>query len=132
MSFELLARHSNYLGATISQFVAGMAEMGLALLFPLLLILNLGMPPELAGLALIPTTIPMILIAPLAGRWYDRAGGHAPLILGFALLGLSGVVLAFGVHANAYLGVLPGLLLFGVGLAVILTVMSRAGLPLPS
>ena len=30
--------------------------MGLALLFPLLLILNLKMPPGLAGLALIPTT----------------------------------------------------------------------------
>ena len=122
MSFGLLARHSNYLAATISQFIGGMAEMGLALLFPLLLILNLEMPPGLAGLALIPTTIPMILIAPVAGRWYDRAGGREPLILGFVLLALSGVVLALGVSANAYLGVLPGLLLFGVGLAFILTV----------
>ena len=122
MSFTLLSRYSNYLGATISQFIAGMAEMGLALLFPLLLILNLGMSPGLAGLALIPTTIPMIVIAPLAGRWYDRVGGRVPLVLGFALLAFSGVVLALGVHANAYLGVLPGLLLFGVGLALVLSV----------
>lgn len=132
MSFGLLARHSNYLAATVSQFIAGMAEMGLALLFPLLLILNFGMSPGLAGLALIPTTIPMILIAPLAGRWYDRAGGRPPLILGFALLALSGVALAFGIDANAYGAILPGLLLFGVALAFILTVNDPVSLDMVS
>ena len=70
---SLLQRHHNYLGATLSQFIAGTAEMGLALLFPLLLILNLKISPALAGLALIPTTLPMVFVAPLAGRWYDRA-----------------------------------------------------------
>jgi MFS family permease len=132
MSFGLLARHSNYLGATVSQFIAGMAEMGLALLFPLLLILNLGMPPGLAGLALIPTTIPMILIAPLAGRWYDRAGGRPPLVLGFALLALSGVLLALGVNKNTYGWILPGLLLFGVALAFVLTVNDPVSLDMVS
>jgi hypothetical protein len=67
MSLGLLGRHRNYLGATISQAVGGMAEMGLALIFPLVLILNLQMPPALAGLALIPTTLPMVLVAPLPG-----------------------------------------------------------------
>lgn len=122
MSFGLLRQHANYLGATLSQLIAGMAEMGLALLFPLLLILNLTMPPGLAGLALIPTTVPMVLIAPVAGRWYDRAGGRPPLLLGFVLLALSGVALALGIDQNSYLPLLPGLLLFGVALALILTV----------
>ena len=53
-----------------------MIEMGLGVIFPLLLILNLEMDPSLAGLALIPATIPMVLGAPLAGRWYDRMGGR--------------------------------------------------------
>ncbi len=122
MSFGLLRRHPNYLAATISQTIGGMAEMGLALLFPLLLILNLQMPPGLAGLALIPTTLPMIIVAPLAGRWYDRAGGRWPLVAGFAILLLAGLLLAVGVHADSYYWILPGLLVFGVGLAVILTV----------
>ena len=122
MSFSLLRRHPNYLAATISQTIAGIAEMGLALLFPLLLILNLQMPPGLAGLALIPTTLPMIVVAPLAGRWYDRAGGRWPLVTGFAILLSSGVLLALGVQANSYYWILPGLLVFGLGLAVILTV----------
>jgi MFS family permease len=96
--------------------------MGLGLLFPLLLILNLGMAPGLAGLALIPTTIPMVLVAPLAGRWYDRIGGRVPLAIGFATLAVSGVVLGVGVHGNNYWILLPGFAIYGIGLALILTV----------
>jgi MFS family permease len=64
----------------------------------------------------------MVLVAPLAGRWYDRVGGRTPLAVGFGVLLASGVVLAWAVHANAYLPLLPGLLLYGTGLALILTV----------
>ncbi len=127
MDFALL-RKRNYLGASISQLLAGMAEIGLGVIFPLLLILNLEMDPGLAGLALIPTTLPMILIAPLAGRWYDSAGGRPPLVTGFLLLAASGVLLAIGVQADgdldnsSYAAVLPGLMLYGIGLSLVLTV----------
>src|SRR4051794_31954386 len=120
MDFELL-RHRNYLGASLSQLFAGMAEMGLGVIFPLLLIINLGMSPALAGLALIPTTVPMVLIAPLAGRWYDRVGGRAPLVVGFIVLAISGGLLAWGVYEHTFLGVLPGLLVYGIGLSLVLT-----------
>jgi len=131
MSFSLLRRHRNYLGATLSQGLAGMAEMGLGVIFPLLLVLNLEMSPALAGLALIPATVPMILLAPITGRWYDRVGGRAPLVVGFAVLAVSGVALAVGAQAHepppstdqlsGYLALLPGLLLYGIGLAFVLT-----------
>jgi EmrB/QacA subfamily drug resistance transporter len=122
LSFALLRRHPNYLAATVSQVIAGIGEMGLALLFPLLLILNLQLSPGLAGLALLPTTLPMVIIAPLAGRWYDKIGGRWPLVTGFAVLVLSGLLLALGADSNTYLAILPGLLAFGVGLALVLTV----------
>ena len=96
--------------------------MGLGLIFPLVLILNMGMTPALAGLALIPTTLPMVIMAPLAGRWYDRVGGRPPLVAGFLLLALSGLLLAFGVGQNSYLWLLPGLLMYGTGLAIVLSV----------
>jgi MFS family permease len=104
------------------------SPLGLALLFPLLLILNLKMNPALAGLALIPTTLPMVFVAPLAGRWYDGAGGRPPLVTGFAVLLVSTLLLAWGVHSNAYLPVLPGLLLYGVGLALVLPAGHRRSL----
>lgn len=122
LDFHLLVRHHNYLGATIGQGIAGMAEMGLGLLLPLLLILNLGMSPGLAGLALLPATLPMIVVAPLAGRWYDRAGGRQPLAIGFVVLALSGGLLAAGVHIRSYWPIFPGMLVYGIGLALVLTV----------
>lgn len=122
MKLGLLRHTPNYLGATISQGLSGMAEMGLGLLFPLLLILNLGMTPAVAGLALIPTTVPMILLSTVAGRWYDRSGGRPPLVAGFGILAASGVAMFFGARGGTYWDLLPGLVLFGTGLALVLTV----------
>jgi EmrB/QacA subfamily drug resistance transporter len=122
MDLRLLRSTPNYLGSTLSQGLAGMAEMGLGLLFPLLLILNLGMSPAVAGLALIPTTIPMIALSSATGRWYDRVGGRPPLVIGFGVLATSGLALYVGVSQHDYLGLLPGLLLYGTGLALVLTV----------
>ncbi len=122
LDFSLLRRYPNYLGATLSQGFAGMAEMGLGIIFPLLLILNLGMPPALAGLALIPATLPMIIVAPLAGRWYDRVGGRLPLSAGFGVLALSGLLLWAGMYWDEYWVIFPGLLVYGIGLALVLTV----------
>jgi EmrB/QacA subfamily drug resistance transporter len=122
MNITLLRRTPNYLGSTLSQALAGMAEMGLGLLFPLLLILNLGMNPALAGLALIPITLPMVLLSRVAGNWYDKAGGRLPLVAGFGILAASGLALWIGVAQHNYVGLLPGLLLYGTGLALVLTV----------
>ncbi|MCS5497293.1 MFS transporter [Cnuibacter physcomitrellae] len=122
LDFALLRKYPNYAGATLSQGFAGVAEMGLGVLFPLLLVLNLGMDPGLAGLALIPSTLPMILIAPLAGRWYDRSGGRLPLTVGFLVLALAGIALAIGVHSRDYWMLFPGFLVYGIGLALVLTV----------
>ena len=122
MDLSLLKRHRNYAGATISQGLGGMVEMGLGVIFPLILILNLGMDPALAGLALLPTTLPMVIVAPLAGRWYDRVGGRTPLVVGFAILALAGIALALASFSHTLPPLLPGLFLYGVGLAIVLTV----------
>ncbi len=133
MNLRLIRTTPNYLGATISQTLAGMVEIGLGVIFPLLLVLDLGMSPVLAGLALIPTTVPMIFLAAPVGRWYDRSGGRPPLVVGFGLLALSAVALGVGVHqigptSRDYLVLLPGLVLFGSGLALVLTVNDPVGL----
>ncbi len=122
MNLGLLRRTPNYLGSTLSQALAGMAEMGLGLLLPLLLILNLGMNPALAGLALMPTTLPMVVLSRVAGNWYDKAGGRLPLVAGFGILAASGLTLWIGVSQHNYAGLVPGLLLYGTGLALVLTV----------
>ena len=122
MNLRLLRTTPNYLGSTLSQALAGVAEMGLGLLLPLLLILNLGMNPALAGLALMPTTLPMVVLSRVAGNWYDKAGGRPPLVVGFGVLAGSGLALWAGVTQDNYVSLIPGLLLYGTGLALVLTV----------
>lgn len=117
-----LFRHRNYLAANISQVLGGYAELGFGVIFPLLLVLNLRMSPVLAGFALLPATIPMILAAPAGGRWYDRVGGRVPLTTGFLVLAVSGLWLGVVVGFESYWWIVPGLLIQGTGLSLILTV----------
>jgi MFS family permease len=77
---------------------------------------------------LIPGTIPIVLAGPLAGRAFDRVGGRIPLVLGFAVLSVSGIALAIGAGAESVWGLVPGLLLQGTGLGIVLTVNDPTGL----
>jgi EmrB/QacA subfamily drug resistance transporter len=123
-----LFRHLNFLAANVSQFLAGMIELGLGFLMPFFLLLVVGVSPEIAGIALIPATIPIILAGPLAGRAFDKVGGRAPLVFGYLVLVASGVALAAAVSEQNVGSLVPGLLLQGLGLGVVLTVNDPTGL----
>ena len=79
-----LFRHLNFLAANISQVLAGMVEFGMGFLLPAYLLLVIGVDPEVAGLALIPATVPIILAGPLKdkgirqGRRARAAGDRFP------------------------------------------------------
>jgi MFS family permease len=105
-----------------------MVELGLGFLTPFFLLLVVGVSPAAAGVALIPATVPIILAGPLAGRAFDRFGGRWPLVAGFLVLAASGVVLAISVSQESAVALIPGLLLQGLGLGIVLTVNDPTGL----
>jgi EmrB/QacA subfamily drug resistance transporter len=123
-----LFRHENFFAANVSQLLAGMVELGLGFLTPFFLLLVVGVSPTTAGIALIPATIPVILAGPLAGKAFDRFGGRWPLVGGFLVLAASGVVLALSVSSRSAVALIPGLLLQGLGLGIVLTVNDPTGL----
>jgi EmrB/QacA subfamily drug resistance transporter len=123
-----LFRHLNFLAANISQVLAGMVELGMGFLMPAYLLLVIGFSPEVAGLALIPATLPIILAGPLAGRAFDRVGGRPPLVIGFIVLAASSAALALAAPEKSYPLLIPGLVLQGIGLGVVLTVNDPTGL----
>src|ERR1700742_2920805 len=127
INFKLF-RHENFLASNLSQLLAGMIELGLGFLTPFFLLLVVGVSPMTAGIALIPATIPVILAGPLAGRAFDRFGGRWPLVVGFLILAGSGVVLAVSVSSESAVALIPGLLLQGLGLGIVLTVNDPTGL----
>jgi EmrB/QacA subfamily drug resistance transporter len=123
-----LFRHLNFLAANLSQVLAGAIELGLGFLMPFYLLLVIGVSPAAAGIALIPATIPIILAGPLAGRTFDRVGGRLPLVAGFLALAASGLALAAAAGEQTVAALIPGLLLQGLGLGVVLTVNDPTGL----
>lgn len=123
-----LFRHLNFLAANLSQLLAGAIELGLGFLLPFYLLLVIGISPATAGIALIPATIPIVLAGPLAGRAFDRIGGRIPLVAGYLVLAASGLALAAGVGEQTVGALIPGLVLQGLGLGVVLTVNDPTGL----
>jgi MFS family permease len=105
-----------------------MVELGLGFLTPFFLLLVVGISPAAAGVALIPATVPIILAGPLAGKAFDRFGGRWPLVIGFLVLAASGAVLAASVSQESAVALIPGLLLQGLGLGIVLTVNDPTGL----
>ncbi len=127
INFKLF-RHKNFLASNLSQFLAGMVELGLGYLTPFFLLLVVGVSPAAAGIALIPATIPVLLAGPLSGKAFDRFGGRWPLVVGFLVLAASGAVLATSVSSESAVALIPGLLLQGLGLGIVLTVNDPTGL----
>ena len=123
-----LFRHANYLAANISQVLAGVVELGLGFIMPFFMLLVIGVNPAIAGIALIPSTLPIILAGPLAGRMFDKIGGRLPLTLGFLILAASGIALAVAAGQQSILALVPGLILQGIGLGIVLTVNDPTGL----
>jgi EmrB/QacA subfamily drug resistance transporter len=104
--------------------------------FFFLLVLHLqvvaGFSPLLAGTAVLPTTLLMLLLSARAGALADRIGAR-PLMIGGLLVASAGVLLTLRIGAGASYAadVLPAVILFGLGLSSLVapltaTVLSSA------
>jgi len=86
-----------------------------------------GYPATYAGLALLPVTILMFALSPIAGR---LAGKHGPRwFMTFGpLIGALGFLLMLRIRAHTayFTEVLPGLLVFGVGLSATVSPLTAA------
>jgi len=105
--------------AVTTRFLLFATILGAAFMVPQYLQLAHGFSPMRTGLALLPFTGPMMLIAPVAGKVADRIGERTPIMTGFmlsaagfALLGLTATA------AGGYLTVAAPLLLAGVGIGL--------------
>lgn len=123
-----LLRDRSFAAANLSQMIAGAIELGLGFLLPFQLLLIIGVSPQQAGLALLPASLPIIFAGPLAGKAYDKFQGRGPMTIGYLVLAASGVALAVGTSNATVLALVPGLILQGIGLGIVLTINDPVGL----
>jgi EmrB/QacA subfamily drug resistance transporter len=87
-----------------------------------------GYTPFEAGLLLLPSTVVMLALAPRFGRLADRLGARPFLVAG-PLVMASGMLLWLRVDDRTlWDGLLPGLLLYGLGLSMIVAPITAAAM----
>jgi len=127
VNFELF-RNGPYFGATAAAFGLVGAYWSLMFIQPQYLQTTLGYSATTAGIMILPITVPMIVISPLAGRLIARFGARALMTVGMlcALAGL--LILTQITKTSGYELVLPGYLLFGIALGFVYAPMSTAAM----
>jgi len=127
VDFELF-RNGPYFGATAAAFGLVGTYWSLMFLEPQYLQGTLGYSATTAGILILPITVPMIVISPLAGRLIARLGARVLMTMGM-VCGLAGlVILAQISKTSGYALVLPGYLLFGIALGFVYAPMSTAAM----
>ena len=114
-----LLRERQFVGATLGAFAASLAVFVLLVFLSLFLQLVEQRDALPSAVRLLPLTVALVVVAPLAGRWAARRGARPPVVLGLVLsavgVGLAGVRLRQQLP-DGELALLLGLCGVGIGL----------------
>jgi EmrB/QacA subfamily drug resistance transporter len=121
-------RSRTFLGANIVAFIVSFAMLAMFFFMALYMQNVLHFSPLQAGVRFLPSTLMIVLLAPLAGRLADRVGPR-PLMT-FGLLSVSGALFWQSqlTVSSGYGTLLPGFILMGIGMAFVMSPMSMAAM----
>jgi EmrB/QacA subfamily drug resistance transporter len=127
VEFGLLADRT-YLGATAVAFVVSFSMLGMFFFLALYMQNILGYSPLEAGVRFLPTTLVIVVVAPLSGRFTDRVGPRWLITAGLSLVAVSLYLFTRIDAATTYADLLPGFVLMGAGIAMTMSPMSTAAM----
>jgi EmrB/QacA subfamily drug resistance transporter len=81
-----------------------------------------------AGVRFLPSTLMIIIIAPIAGRLSDRIGPKPLILSGLSVLAVSLFLQSQITDTSGYGTLLPGFILLGIGIALTMSPMSTAAM----
>lgn len=117
-----------FLGANIVAFIVSFAMLGMFFFLTLYMQNILGYSPLETGIRFLPTTLMVILVAPIAGRQTDRIGPRPLITAGLALVAISLAWQSFLTPTSSFGFLLPGFVLMGIGIALTMSPMSTAAM----
>ena len=103
-----LFRDPTFAGANTVALLVSLAMFGVFFFISLYMQNVLGYSAVRAGVAFLPMTVLIILVAPFAGRSSDRLGSRWLMTAGMTLVGCSLLVFAQLQPDSSYLQLLPG------------------------
>jgi DHA2 family methylenomycin A resistance protein-like MFS transporter len=114
-----LFRHPAFSTANAAAGAMNFGSVGLLFLVTLYLQGVQHRPVVEAGLAMVPATLPLAVVPPLAGRWVARRGPGPVAASGLLLAGAGVGLLATWGTDSGYAALVPALLLWGCGLGAL-------------
>ncbi len=112
-------RQGNFAAANAATLAVYAALSGAFFFVPIFLIGTAGYSALEAGFVLLPITLVMLVVSPRAGRWGDRYGPRWFMAGGPAIAAAGLLLLArLDENTNYLTDLLPGLLIFGLGLSL--------------
>jgi EmrB/QacA subfamily drug resistance transporter len=127
VEFALFADRS-FVGAVAVAFVVSFSMLGMFFFLALYMQGILGYTPLEAGVRFLPSTLMIVIVAPIAGRLTDRVGARWLVTIGLALVAIALYQLTLIDAATTYSGLLPSFVLMGIGIALTMSPMSTAAM----
>lgn len=122
-----LFRSGNFTAANLTTFAMYGALSGFFFALIIYLQTNLGYSSLKAGISLLPVTVLMMFLSGRMGGYAAKYGPRAFMTVGPLLMGI-GISTLIGLHAGQsyVLGILPGVVLFGLGLSITVAPLTNA------
>jgi EmrB/QacA subfamily drug resistance transporter len=118
----------NFVGTNIVALVVTFAMMAQFFFVTLYIQDVLGYSPVETGLRFLPSTLMIVLIAPIAGRLTDRVGARWLIGGGLAIVTVSLFWLTTIDVGTTYADIWPSFVLMGIGMALVMSPMSTAAM----
>ena len=123
-----LFRNGTFAGANLVVLLVALAMFGVFFFVSLYMQNVLGFSAVEAGAAFLPMTLLIVLVAPIAGKTSDRIGSRWLMAAGMVLVGVQLLYFSrLGLH-ETFWSLLPGLLIGGVGMSLVMTPSAAAAL----
>ena len=116
-----LFRSHNFTADGLVLFCVELALIGLTVFGALWVQNVLGFDPIEAGLSLLPLTIPLLFVAPMIGRVYDRIGPRGIVTGGCLLVAAALAWDAAQLHRVSYAWLVPAYIAMGVGIGMVMS-----------
>lgn len=104
-----------FLGDALMLMLVQAAITGIMIFIGIYLQVVLGYSPGMAGAALMPLMVPVLVMVHFAGRLYDRIGARTPATIGAVLLTIGLAMLAWGTGMREYPVMALGMMMIGIG-----------------
>src|SRR5579863_7695818 len=121
-------RSRSFLGANTVGFFVSFAMLAQFFFLALYMQNILHYSPLQAGIRFLPSTLVLVVMGPLAGRLTDRVGPRPLMTLGLLVVSAS-ILIQSGITVHtSYLRLLPGFVLMGLGIGMVMSPMSTAAM----